>query len=323
MIVFVTGGTGFIGSHLVDRLLKNSNDEIRCLVRSKPKWLEGKDIVTVDGALGDLHALSRGIEGADVVYHVAGVVKAPDQAQFDHANVEATEHVLRLAMKHRVPKLVVLSSLAACGPSFSRPLTEQDPLMPITMYGRSKKKMEEMVHSVADDSISVTLIRPPAVYGPREDQIFEIFRMASWGVFPIIGDGKSTRVSLVHVHDLVSGLVLAAAEQKPGVETYFLSSEETYTWEEVARLTGKVSGKKLYHLKVSPRFVKSVGRWLERSAALFGVYPVVNSEKAEELSMQWTCSVDKAIKHLGYRQKTGLYDGLSGTMKWYRRHHWL
>jgi len=323
MKAFVTGGTGFIGSHLVDRLLKNQNDHISCLVRSKAKWLHDKDITLLKGNLQDLPALKEGMKNADIIYHVAGLVKAPEQEQFDKANVEATENILRLAMKLNVPKLVILSSLAACGPSFKRPLTEDDPLMPVTMYGESKKRMEEMVARVADDRISVTIIRPPAVYGPREDQIFSVFRMASWRFFPIIGDGNSTRVSLIHVSDLVDGILLAAAGNKPGVETFFISSEEQYTWNEIKAATQKVFGHKLHTIKVKPRFVEQIGTLAEKAASLIGIYPVINRDKAKELGMQWTCSVDKAKSQLGFRQKTGLDDGINQTITWYKRHHWL
>ncbi len=323
MKAFVTGGTGFIGSHLVDQLLKQQNDEIRCLVRSSDKWLKDKDYIRVQGNLHDLSALREGMEGADVVYHVAGVVKAPSQKVFDQANVAATENILRLAMKLKIPKLIVLSSLAACGPSFKHPLTEDDPMMPVTMYGESKKRMEEMIASVADDTISVTVIRPPAVYGPREDQIFSVFQMASWRLFPIIDGGRNSRVSLIHVHDLVDGIVLAAAEKKPGVETYFISSEELYTWEEIRQATARVFGKKLHAVKVSPRLVEVIGNIVETGASLIGRYPVINRDKARELGMQWTCSVEKAKSRLGFRQKKDLENGLAETIHWYKKHHWL
>ncbi len=323
MKAFVTGGTGFIGSHLVDRLLKNQNDEIRCLVRSSDKWLHDKDITRIKGNLHDLDALREGMEGVDVVYHIAGVVKAPDQAVFDQANVDATENILRMAMKLGIRKLVILSSLAACGPSFKRPLTEEDPLMPVTMYGESKKRMEEMVARVADDRISVTIIRPPAVYGPREDQIFSVFQLASWRFFPIIDGSNSSGISLVHVNDLVQGIQLAASQTGSGIETYFIADEETYTWEHIHQVTEGVFGHKVYKVKVKPRLVEHIGNIAEKAASLIGRYPVINREKAKELGMQWTCSVDKAKSQLGFRQKTKLPEGITETIQWYKRHHWL
>ncbi len=323
MKAFVTGGTGFIGSHLVDRLLKNQNDDIRCLVRSSDKWLQDKDITRIKGNLHDPSALHKGMENTDVVFHIAGVVMAPDQHTFDQANVAATENVLRMAMKLNVPKLVVLSSLAACGPSFSRPLNEEDPMMPVTRYGESKKRMEMMISEVADDSISVSVVRPPAVYGPREDQIFSVFQMASWRLFPVIDTGNESRISLVHVDDLVDGILLAVSENKPGVETYFISSEELYTWDQIRQVTGEIFGHKILPIKISPRLLALVGNFVETAASLIGRYPVINRDKSRELGMQWTCSVDKAKSRLGFRQKTDLKKGLTDTIHWYKKHHWL
>lgn len=322
MKAFVTGGTGFIGSHLVDRLLKNQNDQISCLIRGESKWLYDKDITRIKGGLQDLPALRDGIDGSDVVFHIAGLVKAADQRTFDSVNVEATENVLRLCMKHKVPKLVILSSLAACGPSFSRPLTESDPLMPITKYGESKKRMEEMVHKVADDSISVTIIRPPAVYGPREDQIFSVFQLASWRLFPVIGDKKG-KISLLHVYDMIDGILLAAEKKDPGITTYFISSEEIYTWDHVRKATESAFDHRLYPVTVRPRFLEHIGNFAEKTASLIGHYPVINRDKARELSMQWTCTVDKAQTELGFRQKTHLLEGIANTIHWYKKHHWL
>lgn len=323
MKVFITGGTGFIGSHLVDRLLAEPGNNIYCLARSHPKWLKDKDIELVKGSLQDLPALHEGISGADIVYHIAGVVKAPNQEIFDAANVDATENVLRMAMKHKVPKVVILSSLAACGPAQENPVTEDDPLFPVTMYGESKKRMEEMVASVANDSFSVTIIRPPAVYGPREEQIFSVFQMASWRLFPIIGDGTSTRLSLIHVNDLVEGILLAASEKNPGVETYFISSEDLYTWEEIRLATEYAMGKKIYPVTFKPEFVQFAGNITEKIASLIGRYPVINREKSRELGLQWICSVKKAKERLGFRQTTGLKDGLVQTIAWYKNHNWL
>lgn len=322
MKAFVTGGTGFIGSHLADQLLKRQNDQIFCLIRGDSKWLHDKDIKIVKGSLQDFPALREGIDGSDVVFHIAGMVKAPDQRTFDNANVEATENVLRLCMKYKVPKLVVLSSLAACGPSFSRPLTESDPLMPVTRYGESKKRMEEMIHDTADESISVSIIRPPAVYGPREDQIFSVFQMASWKLFPIIGN-KNGKISLIHVNDLIEGILLAARNKTPGVSTYFISSEEIYTWDEIRKATEIAFEHKIFPFTVKPRLVEHIGSIAEKSASLIGRYPVINRDKARELGMQWTCSVEKAKSDLDFRQKTSLQEGISNTIHWYKKHHWL
>lgn len=141
MRAFVTGGTGFVGSHLVDALIESDQySEVLCLVRSSDKWLTGKAFTRVKGDLTDLQVLSSALEGVDVIFHVAGVVRAPKWMDFKIANVDATENLLRIAQKKGIKNLVILSSLAASGPSNGTPITEQAPRRPVSMYGESKKR---------------------------------------------------------------------------------------------------------------------------------------------------------------------------------------
>lgn len=323
MKAFITGATGFIGSHLADTLLNDDNNEIRCLVRSGHKWLTGKPVNIIKGDLHSLDALKEGMQGVDVVFHLAAIVKAPSKNIFTRNNVDATENVIRTAQRLGVKKIVILSSLAATGPSFSRPVTETDPLMPVSMYGESKKEMEEMLKRVVRDEDSVTVLRPPAVYGPREDQIFSVFKAASNGIFPIIGDGDLTRLSLVHVQDVVQGLLLAAKNNQPHINTYFISSEKTYTWNEIKAATAHALGKRIYSIPINPGLVKKISGIIEDIASVIGKYPVINREKAAELVLEWTCSVDKAKNELGYSQKVSLEDGINQTIDWYKVHNWL
>lgn len=324
MKAFVTGGTGFIGSHLTDQLLdSNTFTEVRCLVRSREKWLQGKDFTKINGDLNDLKALNEGLEDADILFHIAAIVKAPDEKSFRQANVEATENLLRLAQRNGVKNMVILSSLAAVGPSSGTPLDENADLQPVSMYGRSKKEMEERIHNIASSDDSIKIIRPPAVYGPREDQIYSFFKACSRGICPIIGDGKHPRVSMIFVSDLVKGIMMAAEKEDTGVHTYFISGKETYSWEQIRAVTNRVLGKKTLPLKIPPGLVKRVAAVFEDVASFFGSYPVVNREKARELILEWTCSNAKAEKELNYRPEVSLAEGISRTIHWYKIHNWL
>lgn len=324
MKIFVTGGTGFIGSHLAEALLRqDASAEVRCLVRGELKWLEGKPVTPVKGDLNDIEALRSGMEGADVVFHLAALVKAPRQEVLNHVNVEGSENLLRAAHKARVPKVVMLSSLAAAGPSSSRPLTEEDPLRPISMYGISKKLMEEMVHRTATEGDSITLLRPPAVFGPREEQILSFFQMASRGICPIVGGNGQTRISMVHVDDVVQGLLLAAGQLKKGVHTYFVSSEQVYTWNEIKAATAEALQRRLLTLPLPPKLVHLAGGVIETAGGIFGAYPDLNRDKAREMTQQWTCSVNKIKKELGFWQTRSLQNGISHTIRWYKKHNWI
>lgn len=295
MKAFVTGATGFIGSHIVDRLLEDPDvGEVRCLVRNSEKWLLEKQYTKIQGDLEDIDALSRGIFGVDVVIHVAGVVKAQTQAAFTRANVDATENILRVCQKHGIENIIIMSSLAAAGPSNGTPLSEEQPMKPISMYGVSKMEMEQMIHSVATKNQSIKIVRPPAVYGPREDQIYTFFKSVSKRICPIIGNGKHPLVSMVYVDDLVNGILLLSKLNQKGVHTFYLSGQKDYQWNEIKQNCDIVFGRTSLPLRLKPGLVKKIGAFAESAGSLFGIYPVINREKASEMVHEWTCSHKKS-----------------------------
>lgn len=322
MKAFITGGTGFIGSHLIDYLI-DQKIEVRALVRKNEKWLDGKNYTRISGDLNDLEALKKGMEGVDLVYHLAGLVMAPSQEVFNRTNVEATENVYRIAVKSNVRHVIVLSSLAAAGPGNGSPVTESGALNPVSMYGRSKKKMEERLGAIAKSDTPITILRPPAVYGPREEQIFTVFKIAHKGLFPIVGNGESPRVSLVHVRDVIQGIWLASLKTKSKFDVYYISSNHSYTWHEIYDSTKEALGKKMIPLHINPSLVRKMGGISENIASFFGHYPVFNSEKANEMGLEWTCSAEKARLELGYEQEINLTFGIKETIQWYKKHLWL
>lgn len=324
MKAFVTGGTGFIGSHLTDHLIENTRwDTVKCLVRRDERWLKGKSYEKVRGDLDSIKTIGSALEDTDTIFHLAAIVKAPSEKEFTHANVEATENLIRLAQRNGVQKLVILSSLAAAGPSNGEPLKEGDEMDPVSLYGKSKKQMEEMIHSLADNDLSVTILRPPAVYGPREDQIFTLFKMMSKGIAPIVGDGNDPKLSLLYVQDLIQAIMKASMQTEKGVHTYFIGGDRITNWNEIRDIVSTVLGRKTVTLNIKPGWVKKIAGAVETTAALFGSYPVLNREKANEMILSWTCSHEKAKKELSYEPDFSLEEGISRTIRWYKKHNWL
>lgn len=325
MKAFVTGGTGFVGSHLVEELQRRGYDEVRALVRSDPRWLDGLDVVPVRGDLFAEEALREGVRGVDAVFHVAGLTRAPTQDALDRANVTGTLNLLE-AVREAAPdvrRVLVTSSLAAVGPSAERPLTEADPLRPITRYGRSKEAMEAAVQERFRD-LPVTIVRPPVVYGPREADVFTIIKTADrQRIFPIVGNGREPQLSMVHVRDLVRGMADAAEAAGAAGETYFLGSEAYYSWNEIREAIIEALGKPIVKVNVPVALVGPVGAVVEGVGRMMGEYPPLNREKAREARASWLCSVAKARREIGYRQSVGLEEGMAETVAWYRSQGWL
>lgn len=325
--VFVTGATGFIGSHLVDELLKK-NYKIKCLVRktSNLRWLEGKPVEFVYGGLFDNETLSEAVRGVDYVYHIAGVTFAKKKEEYYSGNRDATRNFLEVCFKSNpaLKRFLFVSSQTAVGPSPDKdhPVDETTPYHPITTYGRSKMEAERAVVEYFD-KMKCTVVRAPAVYGERDVAVLEYFKAMSRGLQALIGY-KEKLVSLIHGLDLVHGIILAAESERAASQIYFISSEKFYTWKEVGELTTRLMGNRNIRIKIPHFVVYTVGAFAQ-SFSIFSKKPaILNLEKCKDLTRQyWTCSVEKAKRELGFTEKLGLEKGIKQTIEWYRKEGWI
>ncbi len=321
--VFVTGGTGFVGSHLVDALLARGA-RVRCLVRTDPKWLEGLDIDVVTGTLHDQTVLEQGVNGADVVFHIAGRTRAPELDAFIRDNVDGTENLMRaIAQSGSVTRTVIASSLAAVGRGGSGIVDESVALEPVSDYGHSKALMEERLQPWFDRT-PLTIIRPPAVYGPRETDILTFFQSVSKGLCPIVGDGSVPSLSLVHAADLTEGILLSGTHDRAIGQTFFLGGPAQVAWHQVRDAAAAALDRRVLTLPIPRAIVPFVGAVSEWGGRLFGQYPPLNREKAREiLEAALMCESGKAARELGYAPSVELSTGIAETIAWYRERGWL
>lgn len=320
-VALVTGAAGFIGSHLVEALLARGW-RVRCLVRrtSVLKWIPTDDVSLIDGdiALGG-EDIERATRNVSVVFHLAGVTSAADDSAYITVNVEGTRNVVT-AMQKAAPEslLVFCSSLAAAGPAHERPVNETDEPAPVSAYGRSKLIAERIVE---ESGVPCLIVRPPAVYGPRDKDILAAFRLVSRGLaLRVAPEGQ--KLSMVHAEDLARGLACAAESEGRGL--YYMTDGMIHTWESVIEHVSRAVGKKPRVVGVPSGVAEFISRGEQFRASLMGAKPLLTPGRMKELSQQnWTCDDTRARLDIDYESSISLPEGLKSTAAWYRANKWL
>jgi nucleoside-diphosphate-sugar epimerase len=320
MKAFVTGATGFIGSHLVDALLKKGV-EVTCLVRasSSLEYLEGLNVKLVRGDCCEADAIFEGVKNSDYIFHIAGLTKAKNSGDFHKANVVGTENLLNVVLKsgHNIKRFFHLSSLAAAGPSYNGiPLKEDCEPTPVSDYGRSKYEGERLVYS-CKDKVPITIIRPPAVYGPKDKDMLMFFRMINKGVVPYWG---KSFYSFIYVEDLINGIIESSLNKEAEGEIFFISDGGIYSSDDVVNAVSDAVEKKPLKLPVPDFIMPLFGSISER----FKNVNIINSDKIKELKYKnWTCDSGKINKLINFTPRVKMKEGARWTADWYRIHKWL
>lgn len=324
MKAFVTGATGFVGGHLLDRLLARG-DSVTALVRTPAKatGLAERGVRLVPGDLENVEALTTAAEGAEVIYHVAALTGAVDEAEFLAANRDGTANLVAAARAAGGdPRIVLISSMAAGGPATrDQPRRGAGDDRPVTMYGRSKLASEQVVR---EQPLPWTILRPPTIYGPRDrDNLITIFKAARLGLAPVFGDG-SQQLSLVHVDDLADAIIRAG--EAPGVlgGTFYTNHPEVITSAELVQAVGCTMGRSIRLVPLPEWLARSVlsltGAW----AATFRQRTILRADKANEFYQPaWTGDPAPFIAATGWAPRFDAATGLEHTADWYRNHGWL
>ena len=265
------------------------------------------------------------LNGADYIYHVAGVVKSKKPEGYFTGNVETTKNLLNVAVKvtPNLKRFVVISSQTATGPSLNgKPVDEETTCNPITTYGKSKLAEENLAKKYMD-KIPITICRAPAVYGERDTEILIYFNTFNKGITTRIGFEKKT-VSLIHALDLVDGIYKSSIEEKAGGETYFISSEKFYTWEEIGKVTSQVLNKNPITIKFPHFLVFTIAAFAQFFSLFSNKAATLNIEKARDITQtNWICNTSKAVNELGYKQNISLEEGIKRTCDWYKEMKWI
>jgi nucleoside-diphosphate-sugar epimerase len=301
MRLAITGGTGFVGSHLIDCALAAGHELLALTRREQP---ERDRLLWVRGDLQDRAALERLVSDADAVIHVAGVITGQGAAAFEKGNVEGTLAMLAAATAGGVRRFVHVSSLAAREPKLS-------------LYGASKARAEELVHG---SGLDWAIVRPPAVYGPGDRETLELFRMARLGVMLMPPKG---RVSVIHADDLARLLLALAVADAPS--NVLIEPDDGkpggWTHREFARALGTAVGTR-------PAIVSSPGILLRLAARADQLLrrdkAKLTVDRAAYFSHRnWVVEPKRAAPRRLWRPEIETTEGLKDTAAWYREQGWL
>ena len=322
-MILVTGGTGFIGSHLVGRLTARG-ELVRLIVhRVVPPDCAGVEVVRGDLLTGA--GLERSLDGVDTVLHLAGVTKALSSNDYYSGNVTATENLARaIVAQRRNIRMVHVSSLAAVGPGAdATPITEDAEPHPISLYGKSKLEAERVVRSLLPDAV---IVRPPVVYGPRDTDVFQVLKSIRRGIVLEIAGGERY-FSAIYAADLAEGIIAAARSPAAVGRTYFLAHPGAVSWSQLGAIAARIMGRTSSQVRVvrlplaAARAIGYFGETLSRLTRRPGI---VSRDKVREAECPyWICDTARAKAETGFEAPTTLEQGLANTLSWYREAGWL
>lgn len=324
MKIFVTGGTGFIGSYIVEMLLAEGN-AVHLLARNPEKVRISHNNLTVfKGDITDKKSIDVAIKDCRQVYHAAAYAKpwAKNPEDFYTFNLHATKNILDAASEHNVEKMVFTSTAGTLGPSPAAeiPVKENDPRLGkvLTEYEDSKIKAEELCrHYVAQKGMNIVIVNPPRVYGPGVvnesngvTRLAKLYLAGKWRIIP--GDGSGVG-SYVHVADVARGHLLAMKKGHSG-ERYILGGENL-SYNEFFEILGKVSGKRYSLVKLPYSFMLAAAQLFVLNQKISGRPPLLTPPWVKKYKSHWTLTSEKAERELGYTYRP-LEIGLRETIDW-------
>ena len=327
MKILVTGATGFVGSHIAERLAADGHD-VRVLLRatSSRRFLEGVPFEAVEGDLTDAASLGPAARGVDAVIHAAGLVKARSTREFQAVNAQGTGNLLT-AVEQEAPGLtrfVYVSSIAAHGTSpggVPRPLDAAP--APVSVYGRAKAEGEALVRRspLADRAV---MLRLPAVYGPRDFELLTFFRLAKLRLAPLLHGGRNT-LSIIYVEDAAQAAAdLATSSAAVGGKAYTADDGGRYTWRELVAHVEAAIGRRALVLPVPLWSYWLAGLASEGFGALTRKATPLSRDRVVILRQQyWICSNEAIEADVGWKPQVAFEEGARRATAWYREQRLL
>jgi dihydroflavonol-4-reductase len=322
MHALITGASGFLGGALLRRLVTTGH-RVRGLVRGALPPASGGAVEWVKGDVTDPTSLGQATAGMDVVFHLAGIRRAPIRSTFFQVNADGTRNVCDASWRSGVRRLVLAGSLAAVGPSLpDRPHVESDPFAPQEWYGESKAEAERAALEPRGQ-MEVTVVRPPRILGPADRENLVFFKLIRRGIRLEIGGGPRP-LSVVDVEDVVDFLLLLAERPEAKGEAFFCPGPSTTTLEEIQEQGAQVLGLHPRTFHLSPAVLSALAGAADLISRATGQNLPLNRKLARQLlAPAWTCSGEKAATRLGWRARVGVPESIARSVAWYQAEGWL
>lgn len=323
MRAVITGGTGFLGSHLINQLIKKGY-EIACLSRgaTDTSYIESIGVPIIQANITDRENIEKNIKEGDVVFHIAAILGAAKTSaeKYNEINIKGTINVLEAAIKKKAGSFIFISSLAAMGPvgSIEKPMNENTPCHPDSLYGESKLEAEKKIHEIAKGKIPCVILRPSIIYGPRTNSLsaaFMLFNNMRKKTFVIIGNTKNY-FSICYVKNLVAAMVYFAEKHKTGIHTYLITDDQSVRLEDILMHLRKGFGvnKRIIHIPYWLPY--SVAFILELAGKVFRCSPLLSRDIVRGIAGNVYChDLSKAINN-GYKPAASLAEGIQETVEW-------
>ncbi len=322
MKAFITGAAGFIGSHLVEELLRRNWQVGALLHKSQLPAREGLRIF--QGDIRDKDALRDMIAGTDVLFHLAAALGATQikSGEFFQINAEGTANILEAARETGVGRIIHFGSAGVLGSvKENTAVGEGHPAHPIDIYEKTKLAGEQAAFCFAKEGMDVVIVRPGWAYGPGDRRTFKLIKTIAKKRFIMVTKGN-TLLTPVYIRDLIEGVMLCVEKAKPG-EIYHLAGPEVLTVRDAARIIGEAAGAAIPRFSL-PLFPVKVAAWfLEKAFSLFNKEAPLSIGKLGFFIHPKPLSIGKAKQELGYSPATDFRQGMRTTISWYREKGWL
>lgn len=326
--VLVTGASGFIGSYLVQGLLDRGL-EVYAGIRStsSKNYLQDDRIHFLELNLNRRSDLEETLKSIpfEYVIHNAGITKASKKSTYFEVNYGLTKNLVE-ALQNVIPalkKFTLISSLAAYGPADNQKegiVSRNSTPQPVTNYGESKLAAENYLQGLAN--FPYAIVRPTAVFGPRDKDILTVFKMIQQGLELMIGS-KPQQLTFIYVKDLIRAILDITLSGHKKVD-YFITDGNSYSAQEFNQMIKKELGKKTLSFALPLNMVKIVALVNEKIAGLLGTYPALNLEKVKELKCQsWICDIGPLEQEIQFKPKYSMQEAVRETVHWYQQNNWI